>query len=98
MATVKKTVKKTASKSAGKKTAPKSTVPVGRLSISGGADGNDKSINVKPIENGFLISESGTKGKGKKQTWYERQYFSPTNPVPNINIPKGRVSFGGNKK
>lgn len=46
------------------------------------------SANIRQIENGFLISESGYTGKGKNQQYFNREYFSKTNPV-------AKVKFGG---
>lgn len=56
----------------------------------------DKSISVRKIENGFVVSESGTIGKGKNSQYYNKEYYSITDPV-SINLPK-KVSFGGKKK
>lgn len=41
----------------------------------------DSSIHVRQIENGYVVSESGTTGKGKNQQYYSREYFSKSNPV-----------------
>lgn len=46
------------------------------------------SANIRQIENGFVISESGYTGKGKNQQYFSREYFSKTNPV-------AKVKFGG---
>jgi hypothetical protein len=55
----------------------------------------DSRVDVEQIENGFLVRESGTIGKGKNQTYYEKKYFTPENPV---KISKPAMSFSGKKK
>lgn len=50
----------------------------------------DSSISVKQIENGFIVSENGYTGKGKNQQWYNKEYFSPTNPVAGVS----KIKFG----
>jgi hypothetical protein len=42
---------------------------------------SNSSVSVRKIENGFIISESGTTGKGRNQTWYNKDRYSPTNPL-----------------
>lgn len=59
----------------------------------------DSSLSVRQIENGFLVNESGTRGKGKNKEWYNKEYYSPTNPVQ-INGPsaaRSGVKFGNKK-
>lgn len=53
------------------------------------------SSNIRKIENGYLISESGTTGKGRNQQWWSKDYFSATNPLEGI---KSNISFGSKKK
>lgn len=50
----------------------------------------DSSLSVRRIENGFLVSENGYTGKGKNQQWYNKEYFSPTNPVAGVS----KIKFG----
>ena len=38
-------------------------------------------ISIQEIENGFLVSQSGYTGTGKNQQWYNKQYYTPTNPI-----------------
>ncbi len=43
---------------------------------------NDKTtLSVRSIENGFIVSESGYRGKGRNQEYVNKEYFSKTNPV-----------------
>ncbi len=55
---------------------------------------SNSSVNVRAIENGFIISESGYTGKGRNQQYYDRQYYSATNPVAAVT---GKMKFGGKK-
>lgn len=48
------------------------------------------SASIRKIENGYIVSESGTTGKGKNQQWFNREYFSATNPVANVKIQFGK--------
>jgi len=48
------------------------------------------STSVRKIENGFLVSQSGTTGSGRNQKWVEKQFFSPTDPLKGITAPKGK--------
>lgn len=52
------------------------------------------SSNIRQIENGFIISESGTTGKGRNTQYWNKDYFSPTNPLAGVKS----VSFGSKKK
>lgn len=49
-------------------------------------DAND-SVQVRPIMNGFIVSHSGSRGKGANQQYFNKEYHSPTNPI----------KFGGKK-
>lgn len=51
---------------------------------------NNTSLSVRKIENGFIVSESGYMGSGKNQKYYNKDFFSPTNPV--AGVPK--IKFG----
>jgi hypothetical protein len=57
----------------------------------------DSSVQVRQIMNGFIVSESGTTGKGRNQQYYNKEFFSKTNPLKmsgqNGNAPK--MKFGG---
>ena len=48
--------------------------------------------SVRAIENGFIVSESGTTGKGKNQQWFNREYFSKSNPVAGVKLQFGKKS------
>lgn len=71
-------------KSTPKKSATKSTAISAIPNIS--LDKNEN-LSIRPIENGYIVSESGYKGKGKNQQWFNKEYFSATNPI----------KFGGKK-
>lgn len=43
-------------------------------------DKNDN-VSIRSIENGFIVSESGYKGKGKNQQWFNKEYFTANNPI-----------------
>lgn len=81
---------KTISKSGSSKTTKRSS------SSRGAAETLDvnknTSANIRQIENGYLISESGYTGKGKNQQYFTREYFSKTNPVAGV-----KISFSGKK-
>lgn len=77
------TKKSPAKKSAAKKSS--STPPLSKMVDS------DSSASVRKIENGFLVSENGYKGKGRNKEWYNKEYFSPTNPLAGIG---GKIKFG----
>lgn len=79
-------MKKTTS---GSKTKSSSTKPIPKLDVD-----SNSSVNVRAIENGFIISESGYTGKGRNQQYYDRQYYSATNPVAGVT---GKIKFGGKK-
>ncbi len=48
----------------------------------------DSSVGVRKIENGFIVSESGSTGKGRSMQYYNKEYFSKTNPL--------KIGGGGN--
>lgn len=80
----------TAKKNISKKTVTKSkTVSKSAPALSSMVDSNS-SVNVRQIENGFIVSESGYTGKGKNQQYYNKDYFSPTNPVAGVS----KIKFG----
>lgn len=56
-----------------------------------GVDKNT-SASIRKIENGFLVTENWTKGKGRNQQWGSREYFSATNPVANVR--SSAIKFG----
>lgn len=60
----------------------KSSAPKGKSlgDIPVKLDKNDN-ISISEIENGFLVSQSGYTGKGKNQQWYNKQFYTPTNPI-----------------
>lgn len=41
----------------------------------------NENVGVRRIENGFIVSKSGYVGKGKNQTYVNREYHSPVNPI-----------------
>lgn len=59
----------------------------------------DSSVQVRQIMNGFIVSESGTTGKGRNQQYYNKEYFSKTNPLKmgGVGAPTGGMKFGGKK-
>lgn len=74
-----------AKKAPAKKSAVSSEKPI-RVSVD-----NNSSVNVREIENGFIVSESGYTGKGKNQQWYNKDYYSKSNPLGGA-APK--IKFG----
>ena len=58
----------------------------------------DSSVSVRQIENGFLVSESGQTGKGRNQKWYNKEFYSKTNPLKNVLSGGGGSTSGGNMK
>lgn len=52
---------------------------------------SDSSVQVRKIKNGFIVSESGTRGKGRNQQYYNDEYFSKTNPINKVG---GSMKFG----
>jgi hypothetical protein len=58
---------------------------------------SNSSVSVRKIENGFLVSESGYIGKGKSQQWYNKDTYSPTNPLKTTTAAP-RMSFTGRNK
>lgn len=58
----------------------------------------DSSVSVRQIENGFLVNESGTTGKGRNKQWYNKEFYSKTNPLKiSTGGNGGGVKFGGRK-
>lgn len=76
--------KGTATKGASR--AVKSSGGVERLDVN-----KNTTASIRAIENGFIVSESGYKGKGRNMQYVSKEYFSPTNPVAGIK-------FGGKRK
>ena len=58
----------------------------------------DSSVQVRKIQNGFIVSESGTTGKGRNQQYYNKEYFTKTNPLKNITGGGNGSSGGGMMK
>jgi hypothetical protein len=62
----------------------------------------DSSVSVRQIEKGFIVRESGSTGKGRNQKWYEKEFFSKTNPLRisggASNGSSSGMKFGGGKK
>lgn len=69
-----------------KKTSTKSSSPI-RVD-------NNSWVSIREIENGFIVSENGYTGKGRNQQYYDKQYYSPTNPVAGIGT---KIKFGSKK-
>lgn len=69
--------------------AKKSTTKKSSPALSTMVDSNS-SLSVRKIENGFIVSESGYEGKGKNQKWYNKDFFSATNPLSNVP----QIKFG----
>lgn len=80
--------KKTSSKSS----TTKSSIP--KLEV----DANSN-IAIRQIKNGFIVSESGQRGKGKNQQWYSEDYYAKTRKEVGEIVSKGvgGVKFGGKK-
>lgn len=60
----------------------------------------DSSVSVRQIQNGFVVSESGTIGKGRNQQYYSKEWYSKTNPVKIGGLSNGSggaMKFGGKK-
>ncbi len=47
---------------------------------------NQTSAGIRKIENGYIVSESGYTGKGKNQQYFNKEYFSKTNPVAKVKF------------
>lgn len=45
----------------------------------------NSSVNVRKIQNGFIVSESGSTGKGRNQQYYNKEYYSPNNPLSTVS-------------
>lgn len=75
------TKKATSKKSTSKKSASDSSVET--LDVN-----KNTSANIRQIENGYIVSESGYTGKGKNQQYFSREYFSAKNPVSGIKFGK----------
>lgn len=66
---------------------------------------NNSSVNVRAIQNGFIVSESGYTGKGRNRDYYNKEYFQKNNPLKGVagsNLNNsGRsgssMKFGGKK-
>ena len=93
MATKQSSKKSSSSKSSGK-------VSLGGAKVE--VD-NNSSVNVRAIQNGFIVSESGYTGKGRNQQYYSKEYYSKNNPLRGITGSGnsggsgGKMKFGGNK-
>lgn len=81
----KKTGSSRSSKSKSSSSTPKVTVD------------KDSSVGVRQIENGYVVSESGYTGKGKNQKWYNKEYFSKTNPLKGITTGMSNSNGGGSR-
>lgn len=68
---------------AAKKSSTKNTVATPKVVVD-----KDSSVQVRQIQNGFIVSESGTTGKGRNQQYYNKEFYSKTNPL--------KISTGGN--
>lgn len=75
----------------------KSTSSGSGKSISAHVDKNS-SLSVDQIENGFLVTESGYTGKGKNQQWYNKKWFSKTNPIKISGFNSGANGGGGGSR
>lgn len=77
------------------RTAPRKTTSTPKVNVD-----KDSSVSVRQIENGFIVNESGTTGKGRKKDWYNKEYYSPTNPLKGVlggGGQKGTMRFGGKR-
>lgn len=77
-------------KAASKKTAPKSSTrkPASSGKVETLDVNKNTSANIRQIENGYIVSESGYTGKGRNQKYFNREYFSQKNPVSGIKFGK----------
>lgn len=57
------------------------------------------SVSIRQIENGFLVNESGYTGNGRNPRYFDRTWYSKTNPVKNVTTqaPNTNIRFGGKK-
>lgn len=56
----------------------------------------DKSVSIRKINNGFIVSESGYTGKGDKRKYFTKETFTKTNPVQ-VNMGGTAGRFTGKK-
>lgn len=84
-----KTKTKTVTKTSSKKKVSTTSAPQPPLT-------KDASISVRKIENGHIVSESGTTGTGKNQKWFNREYYSAQNPVK-VSSSLKQPKFGSKK-
>jgi hypothetical protein len=70
-------------------------MPSAPESISMQVDKNTH-MRVDKIENGYLITKSGMKGRGRNAEYFEKRHYTPRNPIPTI-LSKGGAKFGGKK-
>lgn len=61
------------------KTASKTKSSIPKVEVD-----KDSSVQVRKIENGFIVSESGSTGKGRNMNYYNKEYFSSTNPIASM--------------
>lgn len=80
MATKKSSSTKSSSSKKSKSSSPR-TSP-GTLDVS-----KDMSCDIRQINNGFIVRESGYVGKGKNQQWKTNEYFTPKNPISGVKLP-----------
>lgn len=59
----------------------------------------DSEMGIRKIENGYIIRESGTIGKGRNKDYYSKEYYSKTNPVKSgvAAGSAGKTRFGGKR-
>lgn len=80
-----------------KTTSKKSSSPAIKVGVD-----KDSSVSVRQIENGFLVSESGTTGKGRNQKWYNKEFYSKVNPLKitgsgSSSVNGSSIKFGSRK-
>jgi len=76
--TPKRMMASTPAKSTAKKSTSSKSKSLSELPIT--LDKNDN-VSIRAIENGYVVSESGYTGKGKNQQWFNKEYFTPNNPI-----------------
>lgn len=67
--------------SAGYGEVKESSEPKSKKSSSEKGEKRDYNMNVRKIENGWIVRESWSEGEGDKQKYQERERFTEENPI-----------------
>lgn len=92
--------KSTKGSSGKSKSSGKTSIKSASTSYAPGAVSEKVSSEVRQIENGFVIRESGYKGKGRNQEYISKEYFSKVNPMKEgvvKQLTSTGMKFGGKK-